>query len=109
MDILIGSLAAWGLITLLWVILGVVFLPVSRHDDSNITVILRGQGSASFLPLQLRGIVWLRELGFVWWDIYILCDDLDCELIERLSVYAEKHNQIYLIDHHQLIDWMEDK
>ena len=108
MELLIGGLAAWGLIMLLWTLLGAVLLPLSRRKDMNLTVILRGQGDAPLMERWLRGILWLRDMGLVWWNIVILSDRLDDSALHRARALEEKYDHVCVISTDMLKDWMED-
>ena len=66
MEIVVGALAAWGLLMLIWTLAGVLLLPVSRNSDTAMTVMLRCRGNARWLERQLRGLVWLRDSGLLW-------------------------------------------
>ncbi len=55
---------------------GAVLLPLRRRGDLRLTVLLRGNGDPNCLERWLRGLVWVRESGLIWWDIVILSDGL---------------------------------
>lgn len=107
MDILVGALAAWGGLMLVWTLIGVALLPLSRRKDIHLTVVLRGRGDAPRMEQYVKGILWLRDMGFLWWDVAILADELDPEAKSRALHLTEKeaHSAVILAD--ELIDWME--
>ena len=56
MELLVGMLAAWGLITLIWTLVGVVLLPIRRRDNLRLTVVFRGDADQTQLEHRIRGI-----------------------------------------------------
>lgn len=50
--------------------------PGGSRGDLRLTVFLRGNGDPNCLERWLRGLVWVRESGLIWWDIVILSDGL---------------------------------
>lgn len=107
MDFVIGALAAWGGLMLVWTLLGVVLLPLSRRKDIRLTVILRGQGDAPRMEQYLKGLKWLRDMGLVWWEIAILSDDLSPEAKSRAFGLTEKETDSSVVSAEELLDWME--
>ncbi len=108
MDIVVGILAAWGLIMLLWTLAGALFLPVSRREDMRLTVLIQGRGDIPRLEQALKGILWLRDMGLIWWNIVILDDDLSDEARHRANRLAENEQQVSVCTMDTLQDWMEE-
>lgn len=109
MEILVGALAAWGLLMLIWTVVGVLLLPLGRRSDSSLTVVLQCRGDALWLERQLRGLLWLRDSGLLWWNILILNLDMSQEALDRASRLAENQSQVRLMDMDELKEWMEAK
>jgi hypothetical protein len=107
MEIIIGALAAWGLIMLLWTLVGTVLLPLSRRKDLRLTVVIRGSEEAPELERYVRGLLWLRDLGLVWWDILILRDRLSGDALETARRFSEKAQSVELTSGAQLKDWLD--
>lgn len=105
MELLLGILTAWGLIMLLWTLMGALFMPLQRREETSITVILRGDGR--FFCSYLKGLLWLRDMGIVWWNILIIQDELSADTIEYLTYFVEKKQHVSLISKDALQDWME--
>lgn len=108
MEIVVGILASWGLIMLLWTLLGVFFLPLSRREDICLTVLLRGTGEASLVEMYLKGVLWLRDMGLIWWDVLILADGFDQETMDAVELLTEKEQHVSVVTKQMLKDWMED-
>lgn len=107
MEILVGALAAWGGVMLVWTLMGVALLPLTRRKDIRLTAVLRCRGDAPRLEQYLRGLMWLRDMGFLWWDVVILSDDLSPEAESRALSLTEKETNSAVIPSEDLIDWME--
>lgn len=107
MEIMIGALAAWGLLMLVWTLAGVLLLPLSRNRDSAMTVVLRCRGDARWLERQLRGLIWLRDSGFLWWDILVLDMDMETDAKERAMQLAQKQDHVVLMNMDEVKEWME--
>lgn len=107
MELFLGILAAWGGVMLIWTLIGVVLLPLSRRSDTRVTVVLRSQGDAPRLEQYLKGLIWLRDMGFVWWDVAVLEDDLGSEARARAFDLTASETHCDLISKDELIDWME--
>lgn len=106
MDILIGILAAWGLIMLLWTLAGALFLPLSRREDTRLTVLIESKGDAPRLEHFLKGVIWLRDMGLIWWNVVILSDHLSQEARQRAERLTEEQN-VAVLTMDTLQDWME--
>ena len=107
MEILVGALAAWRLIMLVWTIVGLVLLPLSR--DMPITVVLHGSGDAPWMERCLQGVLWLRDTGLLWWTVLILDEGLSYEGQDRAKRLAQDKNQILVMNLEELKEWMEAK
>lgn len=107
MEFLIGVLAAWGGIMLLWTLLGVAMLPLTRRKDTRIFVVLQAEGDAPRLEQYLKGILWLRNAGVLWWNVAVLKDDLTEDAENRMISMTEKEHCVALIGADELTDWME--
>lgn len=107
MEILVGALAAWGLIMLVWTIVGVVLLPLGR--DMPMTVVLHCSGEASWLERCLQGVMWLRDSGLLWWNVLILDEGLDGEAQDRAQRLAREKSQVLVMNLEELKEWMEAK
>ena len=64
----LGLLAAFGLLTLCWLLLGRLLLPVPL----NLTVSLTGHGDGEGLEQGVRALHWLRRTGLWRGDIRIV-------------------------------------
>lgn len=106
MEILVGALAAWGLIMLIWTIAGAILLPLRRRGDLRLTVVMEGNGSGMQLQRWLRGLLWLRETGILWWDIVIIKDELDQEAAAYAAA-AEERCQALLLSWDEWKEWVE--
>lgn len=109
MEILIGALAAWGLLMLIWTVAGILLLPLGRNRDSSLTVVLRCKGEALWLERQLRGLMWLRDSGVLWWNILILNVDMSQDALDRAARLTQSQSQVRLMDLSELKEWMEAK
>lgn len=109
MEILVGALAAWGLLMLIWTVAGFLLLPLGRTRDSSLTVVLRCRGDALWLERQLRGLMWLRDSGILWWNILILNVDMSQEALDRAGRLVRGQSQVRLMDLEELKEWMEAK
>lgn len=107
MELFIGILAAWGMIMLLWILVGVALLPLSRRDDTKITVFLYSSGKNLFLPHYLRGLLWLRNTGLVWWDVVVIAEEQSELLLDYMEVIMAKHSHVEMIGSSDLKEWME--
>lgn len=109
MEILVGALAAWGLLMLIWTAAGVLLLPLGRRRDSALTVVLRCSGDAAWMERQIRGLLWLRDSGILWWNILILDMDMNDEARDRAVRLVREQSQIHLMNLDELKEWMEAK
>lgn len=107
MEILVGALAAWGLIMLIWTLAGALLLPLGRRSDSEMTVVLRCSGEAVWMERQIRGLLWLRDSGLLWWDILVLDLDMNEEAVDRARRLELTHKQVRLMGLDDLKEWME--
>ena len=108
MDVVVGILAAWGLIMLCWTLYGLMLLPLRRRDDTKVYVVLRGVHNSRYMERYLRGLLWLRNMGMIWWDILIPTDGLSMDTLERLDLMMYKESHIIMAGFDQLKEWMED-
>ena len=106
MELLVGTLAAWGLIMLIWTIAGVILLPLRRREDLRLTVVMEGNAPGLQLQHWLRGLLWLREMGILWWNIVIVKDELDQEA-EAYAEAAAERCQVYLLSRDEWKEWVE--
>lgn len=107
MEIIVGVLAAWGLLMLVWTLAGVLLLPLNRNPDTALTVVLQGRGDARWLERQLRGLVWLRDSGLLWWDILILDLGLEQDALLSAQRLAERLDNVVLMNLDEVKEWME--
>lgn len=109
MEILLGALAAWGLLMLVWTVAGILLLPLGRNPDSTLTVVIRCIGEARWLERQLRGILWLRDSGILWWNVVILNMGMSQDALDRAVRLTENQGQVWLVEGCELKEWMEAK
>ena len=107
MEFLIGVLAAWGGIMLIWTLIGIALLPMTRRQDTRLTVVLRAEGSGQRLEQYIKGLFWIRDMGLLWWDVAVLRDHLTEEGQNRAQQLTKKENHTAVIFADELIDWME--
>lgn len=107
MEILVGALAAWGLIMLVWTIIGLLLLPLGR--DMPLTVVLHGCGDVPWMERYLRGLLWLRDSGILWWTILILDEGLSREAQDRAGRMAQDQGHVLVMNLEELKEWMEAK
>jgi hypothetical protein len=107
MEIVLGALCAWGVIMLLWTLIGVLLLPLGR--ELPLTVVVRCQGDAPWLEHCLRALVWLRDSGILWWQVVILDQGLTQEGRDRAARLARDQSQVILLDPEDVKDWMESE
>ena len=107
MELLVGILAAWGGVMLVWTLMGLLLLPLSRRKDLRLTVVLRGQGDVPRLEQYVKGLCWLRDMGFLWWELAILEDELSPEARARALRLTENETHSDVIPVDDLKDWME--
>ena len=107
MEIVVGALAAWGLLMLIWTLAGVLLLPVSRNSDTAMTVVLCCRGDARGLERQLRGLVWLRDSGLLWWDILILDLGMDQDAKANAERLADNKDNVVFMNMDEVKEWME--
>ncbi len=96
MELFVGILAAWGLLMLIWTAAGTLLLPLRRRDHLRLTALIQGKGDWPKLERWLRGVLWLRESGFLWCDIVVFTQELDEDCICCLQGFAERHPQVTL-------------
>jgi hypothetical protein len=106
MEIIVGGLAAWGIIMLLWTLFGVLFLPLQKREKLRLTVVIRAQEDAPELERYVRGLKWLRDLGLVWWNILILEDPLSSEARDTARRLSENEQNVDLVTGSELKDWL---
>lgn len=106
MELLVGMLAAWGLITLIWTLAGAALLPIRRRENLRLAVILRGKAGLTQMERWLRGLIWLRESGLIWWNIVILTDELEDETLEYVR-NMEQQGYIKGLTKEQWKDWVD--
>lgn len=109
MEILLGALAAWGLLMLIWTVAGILLLPLGRNPDSTLTVVIRCKGEARWLERQLRGLLWLRDSGILWWNVVILNMGMSQDALDRAARLTENQGQVRLVESCELKEWMEAK
>lgn len=108
MDIIVGTLAAWGLLMLFWTLAGVVILPLRRREDMTLTVLVRGKDGSPALPRYLKALSWIRNSGLLWWHIAVITDELDADALKRAESAADGEGDISFVTMAQLKDWMEE-
>ena len=108
MNVVVGILAAWGFIMLLWTLFGLLLLPLRRRDDTRMTVVLQGACYGRHMEHYLRGLQWVRNSGSLWWDILVVKDGLSMPTLENLSSLAARESHVYLLSLEELKDWMEE-
>lgn len=107
MEIILGALAAWGLLMLIWTLAGVLLLPLRR--EIPLTVVVHGDGEALWMERCLHGLVWLRDSGLLWWNILILDQTLSREAQDRARRLARDHSEVRVMDLKELREWLEAK
>lgn len=107
MEILVGILAAWGGVMLVWTVLGLLLLPLTRRKDIRITAVLSGGEEAPWLEWYFRGLMWLRDFGPLWWDIGVLTDGLSDSARQRAEQLTENEANTAACSAEELLDWME--
>lgn len=107
MELFLGILAAWGGVMLVWTVLGIFLMPLTRRKDIRITAVIRSTGEGGYLEQYIRGLMWLRDLGPAWWDIAVLEDDLSQEACDRAQRLTEKECNSAVLSAEELLDWME--
>lgn len=105
MELVVGILAAWGLVMLLWTVAGLILLPLSRRKDLRLTVLV--QGKNHHMERYLRGLLWLRNMGILWWDVLVLEDQLTPDECDWLKWLMDKESSVSFITLDKLRDWME--
>lgn len=61
--LIIAMLAAAALVLLLWLLRGVMLIPVRLRRGQELTLILRAGGDAAALENTMGGLIWLVENG----------------------------------------------
>lgn len=107
MELIIGTLAAWGLLMLLWTLAGVLVLPLRRKDGISLAVLVRGADSAPALERHVKALLWLRNSGLLWWHIAVLTDNLDEDARNRAE-HTVAEEDMSLVSTESLKDWMEE-
>ncbi len=107
MEILLGALAAWGLIMLVWVLGGLLLLPMGR--GIRLTVVMHGTGEMPLMERCMQGLIWLRNSGLLWWNILILDEAMNQEAQDRAKRLAQDHSQVLVMNLEELKEWMETK
>lgn len=107
MEIFIGVLAAWGAVMLAWTVLGLLLMPLTRRRDIRITAVVHGQGKDTFLVPYIRGLLWLRNLGLLWWDIAVVADQFAPGTVQQVEKFLEKESNAAAVTASELLDWME--
>ena len=106
MELVLGILAAWGLLMLIWTAAGTLLLPLRRRDHLRLTALIQGEGQWPKLERWLRGILWLRESGFLWCEIVVVTEQLDEECKQSLQRFAETHPQVRMVECRK--EWTEE-
>lgn len=106
MEIVFGVLAAWGIITLAWMLAGAVLLPLGNRLP--MAVVLGCGGEALWLERYVRGLIWLRDLGLLRWRVLLLLDQgLDPEGRELAQALSARYHQVELLGPEEWKKWME--
>ena len=104
MEIVVGALAAWGLLMLLWTLVGLCLLPLSRRKDLSLTVVMKSEAEPLMLEHYIKGLLWLRDLGLVWWRIVLLTDQKDM----GTRLLPDCFGQVEIMSREEFSDWMEE-
>lgn len=104
MEIVVGALAAWGLLMLLWTLLGLCLLPLSRRKDLSLTVVVKSQAEPLMLERYIKGLLWLRDLGLIWWRIVLLTDTKDV----GTRLLPDCFGQVEIMSPEEFSDWVEE-
>lgn len=107
MELLLGILAAWGLLMLIWTVAGTLLLPLRRRDHLRLTALIQGKGSWPKLERWIRAVLWLRESGFLWCDIVVIGKELDGESKEALQRFIASHPQVRMVESRK--EWTEEE
>lgn len=107
MELLIGILAAWGIVMLFWTAVGVMYMPLRRRRDLCLTVLIHGRDDESHLIQYLKGLLWLRNMGIAWWNIVVVRDDLTPEASEMVEEIARKESHVALIERDRIRNWTD--
>lgn len=67
-----------------------------------------GNGDPNCLERWLRGLVWVRESGLIWWDIVILSDGLGEESRGIAQRAAEQYADVLVETVDEIKDWMDE-
>lgn len=108
MELIVGALAAWGLIMLLWTLAGLIALPLKPRDDIELYVFVRGKGAVPALPRYIKALLWLRNLGLLWWHVAVVTDELDKETLMGVDYLLKGTGDTSLVSIENLKDWMEE-
>ena len=107
MEILVGALAAWGFLMLIWTLVGVVLFPLKRSRDIRLTLVIFGKGAPSCLSRYIKAVLWLRNSGLIWWDVAVLTDRLHPLALGQAEELLEQAYYADVVSAEDLTDWME--
>lgn len=107
MEILVGILAAWGAVMLVWTLLGFFLMPLTRRKTIKITAVVQAVGTPRYLEQYIRGLKWLRDMGLIWWNVAVVADQLEPETVQQTQRFLEKEASAVVIAAEDLLDWME--
>lgn len=107
MEILVGILVAWGAVMLVWTLLGLFLMPLTRRKTIKITAVVQAVGAPRFMEQYIRGLLWLRDMGLLWWNVAVVADQLDPETVQQTQRFLEKESSAVVIAAEDLLDWME--
>lgn len=84
--------AVFGLIMLIWVLLGRMLRPIPGR---GMCILLPGQGGGEGLEGTLRGVIWLRSLGLIRCPVIIADAGLDQEGKALVGRLTQQWSQVY--------------
>lgn len=72
---IVGIAVILGLVSLYWVLHGLVLFPVKAGENTKLKIVLNISGECHELEHTLKGLIWLRDNGTIKANIDIIADE----------------------------------
>ena len=89
-NLIISFIAAAGIIFLLWIMRGIMLMPVSIGENQRMEIILTISGAAPELERTVNALWWLKENGTLQGDIILRNNGMDAETEETAKLLCRR-------------------
>lgn len=107
MEFVLGILASLGVILLLEILGSFLLLPIVASDGAVLHVTLRVGRSQRVNAALLRGLIFLRETGVVWWKIAVILPAETLRPDDIIMLLCKKHHGLYVFTEDEYLDWVK--